>query len=155
MTFAMGYLTERELSIWGLRREEYRQVEIGRKLGVTRQAIHKALGIIDEKIEQALTEAAEANKLEVKGINLVDGVMEAYSPAYQIPVIVSLSKANGMQVWYLYEGNCVECSHESRCMRMLQDEAEERGIQLSKEDEKSLPTNLALKIFSRYVVDLK
>ena len=49
MTFKVGYLTPREANIWGLRRRDRSQSDIGRELGVSRQAVHKAYHIIDGK----------------------------------------------------------------------------------------------------------
>jgi hypothetical protein len=77
--------------------------------------------------------------------------MEAYSPAYRIPVVVSLSRANGLKVWHLYEGDCASCGYERSCRRILLAEAEERGVELTGGDRKIPPTHLALKIFSRYL----
>ena len=151
MAFQTGYLTGRESRIWDLRRWNNSQSEIGRKLGISRQAVHRALQIIDSKVERALTEVADINKLEVRSLNLVDGIMEAYSPAYRVPVIVSFSRANGLKVCYLYEGNCSECGNEKTCRRMLEAEAEERGIELSGADGNPSPSQLALKIFSRFM----
>lgn len=112
--------------------------------------MHSALSVIGSKVEKALTEAAEANMLEIHSLNLDDGIMKAYSPAYQIPVIVSLSNANGLKIWYLYEGNCTRCSRLEACREMLEAEARERGVEL-KADSRLPPTQLALKIFSRYM----
>jgi DNA-binding XRE family transcriptional regulator len=153
LTFRVGYLTQRETEIWGLRRHKLSQSDIGRELGVSRQAIHKAYHNIDEKIEQAFIEAAETNNLEVKTLNLVDGVMSAYSPAHDLPVIVSLSKCNGLKVWYMYEGNCETCSLEKTCRETLIAEAEEREIELQSTDQLIPPTRLAKKIFQRYQDD--
>ena len=151
MAFSTGYMTGRETDIWSLRRKRLNQSEIGRCLGITRQAVHKALGVINSKVERALTEAAETNRLEVRSIDLVEGIMEAYSPAYRIPVVVSLSRANGLKVWHLYEGDCASCGYERSCRRILLAEAEERGVELTGGDRKIPPTHLALKIFSRYL----
>jgi hypothetical protein len=151
MTFAVGYLTDRESSIWDLRRKMLSQAEIGRRLGITRQAVNKSLGVIDSKTEQAFLEAAEANKLEIRRLNLVEGIMEAYSPAYRIPVVVSLSRVNGLRIWHLYEGRCGECGLERSCRRLLLAEAEERGIRLTSDAKRIPPTLLALRVFSKYV----
>ncbi len=153
MTFRVGYLTPRETSIWDLRRREHSQSDIGRELGVSRQAVHKAYQIINNKVEQAFMEAAETNNLIVKTINLVDGVMEAHSPAHNIPVIISLSKVNGLKVWYLYEGNCGKCNLESSCRSILEAEAKERGIQVTAIDQLKPPTQLAIDLFGRYSDD--
>ncbi len=147
MTFRAGYLTQRETDIWDLRRRRNSQSEIGRLMGVTRQAINKAYRIIDQKVEQAFMEASDANHLEPRTVNLVEGIMDAYSPAYRLPVIVSLSKTNGIKIWYLYEGNCRECHLESSCRRTLEDEAEERGVSLTAVDKLRTPTQLASMIF--------
>ncbi len=150
MTFKVGYLTPREASIWDLRRRDRSQSDIGRELGVSRQAIHKSYHIIDNKVEQAFMEAAETNNLIVKTINLVEGVMEAHSPAHDIPVLVSLSRRNGLKVWYLYEGNCGTCNLESSCRSVLEAEAEERGIELGPLHKLKPPTQLAIEILGRY-----
>lgn len=152
MTFVSGYLTDREKRIWAFRRRSIRNSEIGRCLDISRQAVHSALSIIDSKVEKALMEAAEANMLEIRSLNLVDGVMEAYSPAHQIPVLVSLSNVNGLKIWYLYEGNCSRCSRVKTCRTMFEAEAMERGVALTKDDRSLPPTQLAVKIFSRYMV---
>ena len=153
MTFKVGYLTPREANIWDLRRKDRSQSDIGRELGVSRQAVHKAYHIIDGKVELAFMEAAETNNLTVKTINLVEGVMEAYSPAQNLPVLVSLSRRNGLKVWYLYEGNCDTCNLESSCRSVLEAEAEERGIELNALHKLKPPTQLALEILGRYQVD--
>jgi hypothetical protein len=151
MTFRGGYLTPREADIWDLRRRDNSQSDIGRFLGVSRQAIHKTYQIIDQKMEQAFMEAADTNNLEAKTVNLVDGVMEAYSPAHRLPVVVSFSKVNGVKVWYFYEGNCNGCNHNRLCRVTLEDEAEERGIELSDMERLLTPSQLAHRIFSRYM----
>jgi len=141
------------VNIWDLRRRNNSQSDIGRQLGVSRQAVHKAYQIIDQKVEQAFMEAADTNNLEIKTINLVEGVMIAYSPAHGIPVIVSLSKTNGLKIWYLYEGNCDSCHLETSCRNILEAEAMERGIQLHSIDSWISPTMLADEIFGRYQDD--
>jgi hypothetical protein len=151
LTFRAGYLTRREMDIWDLRRRRNSQSEIGRLMGVSRQAINKAYRIIDQKVEQAFMEASDANHMEPRTMNLVEGIMEAYSPAYRVPVIVSFSKTNGVKVWYLYEGNCHECHLESSCRRTLEDEAEEREVSLTAVDKLRTPAQLASMIFGAAV----
>ena len=135
------------MDIWSLRRHRNSQSEIGRLMGVTRQAINKAYRIIDQKVEQAFMEVSDANHLEPRTVNLVEGIMDAYSPAHRLPVVVSFSKANGVKVWYLYEGNCRGCHLEGSCRRTLENEAEERGVNLTDADKLRTPAQLALRIF--------
>jgi hypothetical protein len=150
MSFSTAYLTLREIGIWDLRRQNKSQAEIGRLLGFTRQASNRAFDVIDNKIDRAFKEAASSNNLEVRNINLVDGIMEAYSPVHKMPVLVSMSRINGLRVWYMHEGNCGTCSEEKSCRKFLEAEASERGVELSKEDWDLPPTQLALKVFSKY-----
>jgi hypothetical protein len=147
LTFRAGYLTQREMDIWDLRRRRNSQSEIGRLMGVSRQAINKAYRIIDQKVEQAFMEASDANHLEPRKVDLVEGVMEAYSPAHRLPVIVSFSRVNGVKLWYLYDGNCRGCRLEGSCRRTLEDEAEERGVSLTAVDRLRTPIQLASMIF--------
>jgi DNA-binding CsgD family transcriptional regulator len=154
LTFQTGYLTNREVIIWDLRRTIRNQSDIARRLKVSRQAIHRALHRIDKKVELALKEAAETNKLELRKLDKVNGILTAYSPAYEVPVVVSLSKANGLNVWYLYEGNCSECNQRLKCRELLLNEAKERGIKLN-DDIETPPTILALDIFSKYLEEEK
>jgi hypothetical protein len=149
MSFSTAYLTTRETSIWDLRRRSNTQSEIGRILGISRQAAHKSLTQIDSKVEQAFREAAKTNNLEIRSINLVDGIMESYSPIHNLPVFVSFSQANGLRVWYMHEGDCAHCGHETECRNYLEHEAAERSIMLSDSEKALPPTHLALKVFDR------
>jgi len=154
-TFANAYLAPKQSVIWSLRREGMSQAEIGRQLGVQRQGINEQLHVIDEKVGRALMEAAQSNRLDMRRIDTVNGILEAYSPSYDIPVIVSFSKTNGVQVWYLYEGRCENCNRSPACLSMLKAEAEERGIKLTEEDLRLLPTKLGRKIFSKIAKSLE
>lgn len=134
--------------IWSLRREGKSQAEIGRRLGVQRQGIYEVYSIIDSKLHQALMEAAQSNRLEVHRVDTLNGILEAYSHAYDVPVVVSFTKSNGVQVWYLYEGRCESCNRRQNCLNMLRAEAEERRINLTEDDLNLSPTQLGRKIFS-------
>jgi hypothetical protein len=151
MSFSTAYLTPRETSVWDLRRRKNSQSEIGRLMGFSRQASHHALELIDEKVEKAFEEAASTNGLEVKRVNLVDGIMEAYSPVHRVPIFASLSRANGLRVWYMHEGECGKCQHEKGCRSFLEKEATERSIDLSYEELSQPPTQLALRVFGKYL----
>jgi hypothetical protein len=151
MSFSTAYLTIREIGIWDLRRQHKTQAEIGRLLGFTRQASNRAFDVIDTKIDKAFNEAALSNSLMVRSINLIDGIMEAYSPIHKMQVLVSMSRINGLRIWYMHEGHCDSCSEEKSCRKFLEAEASERGVELAKEDWGLPPTLLVLKVFSKYL----
>jgi DNA-binding CsgD family transcriptional regulator len=93
MSFTYGYLTPRQRFIWLHRSRGQTQAEIGRRLGVQRQGIYEAFQIIDAKLRQALQEAAHANKLDIHRIDTTNGILEGYSQAYDVPVVVSFTKS--------------------------------------------------------------
>ncbi|MEM2939812.1 MAG: hypothetical protein QXU95_06055 [Candidatus Bathyarchaeia archaeon] len=148
-------LTPKQLLIWRLRRRGLRQAEIAREIGVLRQEVNRAIIAIDSKVERALIETAHVNKMNILRIDPVNGVLEAYSPSYKVPVIISFSEINGIQVWYLYEGKCEECERINNCREMLIAEARERQMELTEDDLKLTPTHLAKKIFARYLCILR
>jgi hypothetical protein len=148
MSFLSGYLTPRQIVIWSSRRQGDTQAAIGRHLGVQRQGIYEAFQIIDAKLRQALTEAAQSNKLDIRRIDTTNGILEGYSHAYDVSVVVSFTKSNGVQVWYLYEGRCDSCDRRQACLNLLTAEAEERHIHLTTDDRHLPPTQLGKKIFS-------
>ena len=154
-SFSSAYLTPKQTFIWSLRREGKTQSDIGRELGVERQGIYGAFRDIDLKVNKALMEAAQSNRLDIRHVDPLNGILEAYSSAYNVPVIVSFSKGNGVQVWYLYEGKCDNCNRSPTCLSMLKVEAEERGIKLTKDDSHLLPTQLGRKIFSTITKTVK
>lgn len=147
-SFSSAYLAPKQMVIWSLRREEKSQAEIGRRLGVQRQGINEQLHTIDGKVGRALMEAAQSSRLDIYRVDTVNGILEAYSQAYDVPVIVSFSRSNGVQVWCLYEGRCDRCNRGPACLTMLRAEAEERGIKLTDEDLRLKPTELGRKVFS-------
>ena len=59
-----AYLTERQLEIWSQRLKGTSKAEIGRMLGITRQAVYDAENVLLEKVELALTHAAQSNMIE-------------------------------------------------------------------------------------------
>jgi DNA-binding CsgD family transcriptional regulator len=150
MSFTYGYLTPRQRFIWLHRSRGQTQAEIGRQLGVQRQGIYEAFQIIDAKLRQALQEAAHANKLDIHRIDTTNGILEGYSQAYDVPVVVSFTKSNGVQVWYLYEGRCETCSRKTACLNLLKAEAEERNIALDDADLQLSPSQLGKQIFARF-----
>lgn len=150
MSFGVGYLTPREVEIWKLRRLGFKQIDIAEKLGIHRQGVNRSIHSIDSKIGQALNEAAELHKLDIWGTDLDQGIIEAYSQALCVTAIISFTESNGVQVWYMYKGNCSQCNRVPQCRSLLMNEAEERGINLNSKDREESPSVIARRIFSRY-----
>jgi len=149
-----AYLTDRLLEIWRLRYKGLSKAEIGRILGITRQAVYEAEGIMLDKVERALMHTAEANMVEAQYVDASKGVLLGYSPAAGNQVIVTFSPRNGVQTWHYQQPNCVQCKWVARCRERLMAEAEEREIHLSQDDLKLPPSELAHRIFSTLIPGL-
>jgi len=142
-----GYLTDKQLSFWNLRRQGLTQAEVSRKIGVTPQTTNKTFNAIDAKIARALTDAAQLNRLDIRGMDLKKGYLSGYSSTWKTEVLVTFSMANGIQIWYKGEGDCSDCSKVESCRQALIRESEERGITLPRDKAKINPSHLADNLF--------
>ena len=149
-----AYLTNRQLEIWRLRFKGLSKAEVGRRLGITRQAVYDAEKYTLEKVEAALLHVAEASRLEAQYIDPTKGILHGYDPATESRVIVTFSARNGVQTWHYEQPDCGSCMWVESCKRRLLDEAEERGIRLSAEERTLLPSKLAHTIFSKAIPGL-
>ena len=149
-----SYLTNKQLEIWKQLTRKTSKAEIGRRLGITRQAVHYAEEAIVPKIEQALIQVAYANMLDVKYIDTNRGVLLGYSPSTKNKVIVTFSATNGVQTWHYQNPDCNQCEWVERCKTRLIEEASERGIELSNNVINEPPSKLAIHIFSQIIPEL-
>lgn len=146
-----AYLTNRQLEIWSLRHKGLKKAEIGRILNITRQAVYDAEGITLKKVALALEHAARSNMVEPIHIDSIKGILLGYSPHTEQNVIITFSESNGIQTWHHQQPNCNKCSLESKCRKRLISEAEERNIELSSEEKRLPPSELATKIFESLI----
>ena len=149
-----AYLTDRQLEIWSLRFKGLSKAEVGRRLGITRQAVYDAEKYTLEKVEAALLHVAEASRIEVRYIDPTKGILHGYDPATESRVIVTFSARNGVQTWHYEQPDCGSCTWVESCKQRLLNEAEEREIMLSTEERVLPPSSLAHVIFSKVVPGL-
>ena len=148
------FLTNRQLEIWRYLTKKTSQAEIGRNLGITRQAVHYAEEAIIPKVEQTLTNVAHANMLDIKYLDASRGILLGYSPSSKNQVIVTFSAVNGVQTWHYEHPDCALCDWVDRCKKRLIEEANERDIDLSDEVKTLPPSKLASHIFSEIIPEL-
>ena len=146
MALSSGYITQKQAEIWEFKRKGCSESDIARKLQVTRQTVHKAADLANMGIEAALAEAANLNKIRIEKTDAAKGILVGRSIEFRMPVIVTFSSRNGLQVWYKHEGDCVHCERIQKCKDTLLAEMEARNIQL-KEDEKSIPPSRLAELF--------
>lgn len=149
-----AYMTDRQLEIWGLRFRGLSKAEVGRRLGITRQAVYDAENVTLKKVESALLHVAEASRIEVRYVDPTRGILHGFNPATENRVIVTFSTRNGVQTWHYEQPDCGSCTWVESCKRRLLDEAEERDIRLSAEERTLPPSKLAHAIFSKVVPGL-
>ena len=149
MTLSAGYLTPTQKMIWDLKSTGIPEASVARKLKVTRQTVHKALGIANSKIAQSLEEAAKINKIKVQTVNPATGVLVGYSTHFQTKALITFSAKNGVQVWYKHEGDCQNCEQLQACRETLLTEARERNIPVSETMGKMLPSEFSEILFSK------
>ena len=150
-----AYLTERQLEIWRLRFKGFSKAEVGRRLGITRQAVYDAEKYTLEKVESALRHVAEASRIEVQFLDPSKGVLLGQDHSASGRVIVTFSARNGVQTWHHEQPDCGSCRWVDRCKRRLMDEAVERDVPLSSEERELPPSKLAHAIFSRLIPELE
>jgi len=149
-----AYMTDRQLEIWGLRFRGLSKAEVGRLLGITRQAVYDAENVTLKKVESALLHMAEASRIEVRYVDPTRGILHGFNPATENRVIVTFSTRNGVQTWHYEQPDCGSCTWVESCKRRLLDEAEERDIRLSAEERTLSPSKLAHAIFSKIIPGL-
>ena len=150
----MGF-TAKQLRIWGMRRDGLSLAEIGRRLGVTRQAISKAMQRIDDKVSRTLEATARAAKVEVRHLDPEKGVLLGYSHETEDRVILTFSTRHGVYIWHYYSGRCEACEYHENCREIVLDEAEERGITLTEEEKGGSPAEIARLVFSKVIPGLE
>lgn len=149
-----AYLTDKQMIVWSLLLKKLSKAEVGRRLGVTRQAVYDAENVIQAKVEKALIHTAESNMIEPRYVDSAKGILLGYSPSSQRNVIITFSARNGVQTWHYEQPDCSSCKWVERCRKRLLDEADERDVALSDEEKGLPPSKLAQVIFSRVIPGL-
>lgn len=139
-------LDEKQFAFWKMRRSGTPNITIANLLGISRQAVSKALLVMDEKIESTLREMAQANQIAIDNINTERGILIGRSIPIQTPAIIFVSQKHGVQVWYEHDGECGSCQRFTECIELLWDYATELGIRIEKT---ASPTKMAEELFTK------
>ncbi|MDD5187999.1 MAG: hypothetical protein PHF57_07300 [Methanoregula sp.] len=137
---------DKQFGFWVRRRSGEPNITIANRLGISRQAVSRALLLMDEKIEAALREMANANQISIGSINAERGVLVGRSIPFQTAAIIFVSEKHGIQVWYEHDGDCGTCQRYTECIELLWDYATELGIRIEKTAD---PTKMAEELFTK------
>ena len=137
---------EKWFAFWTMRRRGTANIAIANLLGISRQAVSKALHSIDGKIESALRDMARANRIQIEKIDVERGVLVGRSIPFQTNAYIFVSEKHGMQVWYEHDGDCISCNEFTKCIEFIWDFAAELGIKLEKTQD---PTKMAEELLAK------
>ena len=139
-------MNDKQFGFCKMRRNGSSNITIANLLGISRQAVSRALLVMDEKIESTLREMAQANQIAIEKINTERGVLIGRSIPFQTAAIIFVSEKHGMQVWYEHDGDCGSCQRYTECIELLWDYATELGIRIEKTAD---PTKMAEALFKK------
>ncbi len=137
---------DKQFGFWMMRRSGVPNITIANQLGISRQAVSRALLVMDEKVETALTEMANANQIAIDSINTERGILIGRSIPFQTAAIIFVSEKHGVQVWYEHDGDCGTCQRYTECIELLWDYADGLGIRIKKTAD---PTAMAEELFEK------
>jgi transcriptional regulator len=137
---------DKQFGFWALRRSGESNIGIANRFGISRQAVSRALLLMDEKIETTLREMAQANQIAIEKINAGRGILIGRSIPFQTAAIIFVSEKHGVQVWYEHDGNCGTCQRYTDCIELLWDYANELGVRIEKTAD---PTKMAEELFEK------
>ena len=139
-------MDDKQFTFWKMRRSGTPNITIANRLGISRQAVSKAILLMDKKIESALRDMAQSNQITIDTINAERGILLGQSIPFQTAAIIFVSGKHGVQVWYDHDGNCGTCQRYTECIELLWDYATELGIRIEKTAE---PTKMAEELFTK------
>jgi hypothetical protein len=137
---------DKQFGFWAMRRSGVPNIAIANRLGISRQAVSRALLLMDEKIETTLREMANANQIAIDKINTERGILVGRSIPFQTAAVIFVSEKHGVQVWYEHDGDCGTCQRYTSCIELLWDYATELGIRIEKTTN---PTKMAEELFTK------
>lgn len=147
MSVIRAYLTPRLFDIWDLSRTGLPQSDIAARLGISRQAVNQAIEEAAGKVTRALTEAASINKIAVESLDSTRGLLTGWSREFSVKAVISITKRDGMQVWYEHVADCARCTQYHACQAYLTRVARERDMRISRELKRMPPSKLAQHVF--------
>jgi len=135
---------DKQFGFWALRRSGESNIGIANRFNISRQAVSRALLLMDEKIEGTLLGMAQANQISVENVDAERGILIGRSGPFQTAAVIFVSEKHGVQVWYEHNGDCGTCQRYTECIELLWDYATELGVKIEKTAD---PTKMAEELF--------
>ena len=138
--------SDKQFGFWMLRRSGESNIAIANRFGISRQAVSRALLLMDDRVGTTLRGMAQANQIAIEKINAERGILLGRSIPFQTVAIIFVSEKHGVQVWYEHDGDCDTCQRFTECTELLWDYATELGIKIKKTAD---PTKMAEELFEK------
>jgi len=148
MAAPAGFSTK-QLEAWHMRRGGLTLNEIGVRLGVTKQAVSRSLRETEFKITSTLEMTAKAANIETRHLDASKGILLGFSHETGESVVVTFSARHGPHIWHHGSRRCDGCALHDECVKLILDEADERGINLTEAERVKPPAGIARGVFSR------
>lgn len=145
----MRFVTLRQGQIWDLARHGFSESVISTKLRISRQSVHIMLNAARNKVVEALNDAAQSNRIQVRHMDVGNGILAGYNPELNHKVVITYSPKNNVKIWYSHDSECQHCKFDQSWVRTLLDEADERGIKLTTKELRLPPAELAKAVFGK------
>jgi hypothetical protein len=137
---------DKQFGFWVRRRGGESNIGIANRSGISRQAVSRALLLMDGKIESTLRGMAQSNQIAIERVNAGQGILIGRSIPFQTAAIIFVSEKHGVQVWYEHDGDCGTCQRYADCIGLLRDYATELGVRIGKTAD---PTKMAEELFAK------
>lgn len=143
MIFRLKYPSEKQIEIWNFNREKRTGREIASFKSVTPGFVSKTLKEANQRIKDLIINTAKSNKITLNESDIDEekGFAKGYSPIFKIPVKITFSPVNGIQLWYEHKGECALCPEFDNCRKTIIQEFKDRNIKI--ENESLEPTQLS------------
>ncbi|MEI8332168.1 MAG: hypothetical protein WCF90_11070 [Methanomicrobiales archaeon] len=135
----------KQFGFWKMRRRGSSNIKIANLRGISRQAVYRALIVMDDRIDATLWEMAHANLITVAKINAERGILLGQSILFQTAAVIFVSEKHCMKVWYEHDGNCGACQRYTECIDWFWDYAPKLGIRIEKTPD---PTEMSEELFT-------
>jgi hypothetical protein len=122
------YPNDDHLEIWNLNRNKVSGKDIANLKNVTPASVSKTLKITNKRIEDLLINAAKSNRITLEYIDPVLGFAKGHHHSLNDTANLTFSPQNGIQIWYLHEGDCANCDIFDECRKILLNEFKARNL---------------------------
>ena len=135
---------DKQFGFWALKRSGESNIGIANRFGISRQAVSRALLLMDGKIETTLSEMAQANQIAIEKINAGRGSLSDGRSLSRLQRSSSCRRSMACRSGTSMTATAVRASGTPNASSPLWDYANELGVRIEKTAD---PTKMAEELF--------